>query len=61
MTEECGNCKFSQLIWGPSAHWRLICRRFPPKQGDYPGVGKKDWCGEFKSKEPQDDQTLSKM
>lgn len=41
--EACGNCLFHAKIAGVSA-----CRRYPPKNGNFPTTMPTEWCGEYK-------------
>lgn len=53
MGEACGNCRFG-IEFADTKVATADCRRFPPKAGamrDWPGVGRSDWCGEWKGRD----------
>ncbi len=50
MNESCANCRFSKDLWGIEGGLYL-CRRNPPvNNAQFPTVGSKEWCGEYKEK-----------
>jgi len=41
--ENCGSCLFHAKISGIS-----VCRRYPPRSGNFPTTMPTEWCGEYK-------------